>query len=395
MAKFYFTAVSNSAKKKLSGSIAAETEKDAREQLNKIGMAILSMGTEQPDDWQGAFEFSVADKADHEFTGEILSENPEAVFERLANEFELRKINWICRADASEEEKLQARQNSLKEIIAKKKLEEQQKTELEKRTISGSLKSLVNMGEEKKPSKWEENLKKFSNESEEDLSKKSAADVADPDKPDADKIKKVQLQDSQSKSEDSAAGEDSEKAAELKEDEPSWRDQLGKLKDKLLHFSPALANKFGEFYFHATEIIVPPEGKTRADGWRTMRKFLFPPRDQAEVAKAASEKVLHRKLVLERFWVAFEEIVDLLAAVFIAYFALGMTALYVEIPRISELAEQTLRGNFMVHFLVGTFIFIRVLILLRKKFTSWSFLRTSLLFLSGTVVIVFAGINLL
>lgn len=396
MTKFYFVAVSNSAKKKIAGAVLGETEKDARERLNKIGMAILSMSSEQPADWKNAFEFTVVDKADREITGELLSENIEEVFERLANEFDLRKINYICRSDASDEEKLRARENSVREIIAKKKKEEEQKTELEKRTFAGSLKSLVKMGEEKKPTKWEENLEKFSNVGEEDLTKKTAADVADPAKPDAEKIKKVNLS-TDHKNDESSSQKDNSKteSSESLEKELSWSDQLEKIKNKFAHFFPVFSEKFGKFYFYTTEIVVPPSGKTRADGWREMRKFLFPPKDPVEVAKAESKSVLKRKAIFEKFWTAFEEIVDLLAAVFMAYLALGILALYVEIPRISELAEATLRGDLTIHFLAGTFIFLRILILIREKFTSWSFIRTSFLFLMGGLVVAFTGINLL
>ncbi|MFH0776236.1 MAG: hypothetical protein V1936_01330 [Patescibacteria group bacterium] len=388
MVKFYYTAVSNSLKRKLEGSVLAESEKDARERLNKIGMAILSIAAQQPPDWENAFEFSVIDKIGREFSGELIALSPGAVLERLADEFDLRKINYICSSSASEEEKLRARENGVREIVARKQKEEEEKTELERRTLSGSLKSLVNMGEKKEASRWQENLKKFSSDDEEDLTKKTAADVATPDKPEAQKIHKVNLADV-SASQDPAANENPE------EKKVTFGDRVQKFKDRFVGFFPDFSEKFGKFYFLLTEIVVPPSGKTRADGWHGLRLFLFPPREASEIAKAKSEAVLHRRATFERIWVAIEEIVDLLAAVFLAYFGLGIVALHVAMPRISALAETTLRGNLMIPFLAGVFIFLRILIFLRAKFTSWSFLRTSLLFLTGGLIVVFAGMNLL
>ena len=166
---------------------------------------------------------------------------------------------------------------------------------------------------------------------------------------------------------------------------------MQKIKLKFSNFFPNFSKKFGEFYFYLTEIIVPPVNKTRLDGWHSMQKFFSPDL----TIEAENRRELQRKLIFERFWIALEEVIDLLAAVFIAYLLLGLTALHVDIPRISELAKVTLANNFTIHFFAGVFIFLRILILLRDKFTSWSFARTSLLFFTGSLLIILAGINLL
>ncbi len=406
MEKFYYIAVSNTAKKKLMGSVLSESERDAREKLNKIGMAILLIAKEKPAEWnnEDSFEFAVLDKVNKEFAGEIIAENQDEVFDRLANEFEFKKINYIYRTSASEEEKAKARESSVKEIIFKKQQEEEKKEDQEKRTLMGSLKHLATMkvgeGEENKENKIVENLKKFSNEGEEDLTKKTAADVAEPDKSDAQKIKKVDIAEESKKTysqrEDSP---DAEAKEDSSEEEPSKKvsvgEQVQNLKSKFVNFFPNFSKKFGNFYFLLTEIIVPPKDKTRNDALKEMKNFFFPSKDPAEIAKEKSKAVMKRKAVFERFWISLEEIVDVLAAVFIAYFAIGTLALYVEIPRISEIAENTLHGNFMIPFFAGVFVFLRLLILIREKFTSWSPLRTSLLFITGTMLIVFAAMNLL
>jgi hypothetical protein len=64
-------------------------------------------------------------------------------------------------------------------------------------------------------------------------------------------------------------------------------------------------------------------------------------------------------------------------------------------PRITELAEQTLRDNILIPFLTGAFIFVRTLMYLRDKFTRARPLRTLLLFALGGAIIFVTGVNLL
>lgn len=382
----------------------AENEKMAREKLNKVGMAILSITTEKPAAWEDirAFEFLVIQKNDEEFSGEILAENEDEVFDRLAGEFNFKRINYICRSDASEEEKMQARESGVKKIIHKQQKEKEEKEEMEKRTLSGGLKTLVKIGSKESDEDGEErlrleNLKKFSDEGEEDLTKKTAVDVADPAKPHTEEIKKgdfsLKKEDESSPQTEILEG----RGSRAEEKKSKFQEKIKAFKEKFKNFFPELTDKSRKFYFLLTEIVVPPKGKTRQDGWNETKLFLFPPKkiDLISIANKKNSAVMQRKAIFERFWIAFEEIVDVLAAVFLVYFAIGTLALYVYIPRVTDLAEQTLKGNAMIPFLVGVFIFVRLLILLREKFTSWSPLRTSLLFFSGGLVIVFAGMNLL
>jgi len=376
--KFYYSSVSNSAKKRIEGIILAENEKEAREKLNKVEMAILSIETEKSADWEKskAFEFLVIKKNDEEFSGEILAENEDEVFDRLATEFNFKKINYICKSDASEEEKMQARETGVKKIISKQQKEEEEKEEMENRTLSGGIRTLVKMGskendEEEKERLRLENLKKFSDKGE---------DVADPDNPNAEQVvSAVEIVDTK------------------EEKKLTIQGKIKKSQEKIQTAFKRFGEKSSKFYFLLTEIVVPPKGKTRQDGWSDVKIFLFPLK-KINLGSAADEKksvVMRHKAIFERFWIAFEEIIDVLAAVFLVYFAIGTLALYIYIPRITDLAAQTLKDNAMIPFLVGVFIFIRLLILLREKFTSWSPLRTSLLFFSGGLVVVFAGVNLL
>lgn len=394
MSKFYFTAVSNSAKKKLVGSFESETEREARDRINKFGMAILSIGNEPPLDCLKPFVFSVTETNGQEFVGELFEESAQEAFGRLENEFTFRKINYIFAAEISEEEKIYALQNSVSELREQKRKEEEHKVDLEKRTITGSIKSLVtlNFGDKKKSASETENAAKYSNDGEEDLTKKSEVDFPDQSQVSA-ALNPVGADVPPSGDEIYALLEGDENIV-LAED-IDVGEQLKKLQHGFGRFFPAFSKKFGQFYFHITEIVVPSEGKTRMDGLHDMFQFLFPPKQLDEKLRLERIKALKRQVRFNRFWVAFAEIVDLLAAVFLGYLVLGVTSFYVEIPRISELAELTLRNNFTIHFLVGAFIFLRILILLREKFTSWSFWRTTLLFLVGSFMIVFAGLNLL
>lgn len=378
MTKFYYSSVSNSAKKRVEGIILAENEKEAREKLNKIGMAILSIATEKSVGWEdaNAFEFLVIQKNDEEFSGEILAENEDEVFDRLAEEFNFKKINYISRSDASEEEKMQARESGVKKIILKQRKEEEEKEEMENRTLSGGIKTLVKMGSKKNDENEKErlrleNLKKFSDKGE---------DVTDSANSNVEQVIS------------------SVEVVDMKEEKkPTIQEKIKELQEKLKTTFKRFSEKSSKFYFLLTEIVVPPKGKTRQDGWSEMKIFISLSK-KIDLGSAADEEksvVMRHKAIFERFWIAFEEIVDVLAAVFLVYFAIGTLALYIYIPRITDLAEQTLKDNAMIPFLVGVFIFVRLLILLREKFTSWSPLRTSLLFFSGGLVIVFAGVNLL
>ncbi|MFA6458097.1 MAG: hypothetical protein WCV72_01755 [Patescibacteria group bacterium] len=394
MTKFYFTAVSNSAKKKLVASFEAENEKDARERINKVGMAILSLDVSRPIDCPKSFVFSVTEINGQEFAGEMFEESAEVVFERLEDEFSFKRVNYIFAADASEDEKAYALKNSARELAEKKIKEAERQIDLEKRTLTGSFKSLVtlNFGDKKKSTSAIENAAKYSNADEEDLTKKSEADFPDPNAMPSAVTQAAVSSDLPPSGDEIYAllqgGDPPKEDVDLSE---QWQ----KLKDGFSNFAPDFSKKFGKFYFHITEIIVPSEGKTRLDGWRDMWKFLFPPREQKDIGRIESIKVLKRRARFNRFWIGFSEIVDLLAAVFLGYLVFGTISFYVQIPRISVLAELTLRDNLTIHFLAGTFIFLRILIFLREKFTSWCFWHTALLFLVGSLVIVFAGLNLL
>ena len=104
---------------------------------------------------------------------------------------------------------------------------------------------------------------------------------------------------------------------------------------------------------------------------------------------------MHRKAVLQRFWIVAENVSDVLAAIFLSYLAVGFMALRFEMGVLTELAEKTLPGNLLIPFLAFVFIFFRILIFIRDKWTSWSAWRTSLLFVVGSVAVVFVGINFL
>jgi len=404
--KFYYTAVSNSEKKRITGGISAEDEKDARKVLNKIGMAILTIAKQKPSEWDDAhaYEFEVFDKAGKIIVGEFMAESDDEVFARLTEEFGFEKVSYIYSITASEEEKIKAKEKSVREILERKVKRDAEKKEEEMRTFSGSLKALATMDITKKKSgeeedeeemkhKLEENLHKFAAK-DEDLTKKTEADFAKT--PEQEKAKNM----SEALNKNIPGNEDDAEETVSKKGAAADSNKQGKgLEGKLKDFFGRLPRRAAEFYYYLTEMVVPSKGKTRKDGWEDMKKSFFPSllkkKDPVQIEKERSESVLKRKAIFERFWISMEEIIDVLAAAFIVYLTIGTLALYVEIPRVSELAEQTLRGNYTIPFFTGTLIFLRILFFIREKLTSWSPIRTFLLFLVGGVIIAFAGMNLL
>ncbi len=403
--KFYYSAISTLSRKKLVGSVSTKSEGEAREKLNKAGMAILSITTNQQDDWstKKIYEFEVLDKRSEKFSGEIVAKNRGEVYDRLEKEFKFKKINYICESTASEEEKIEAYENSVREIILKKQKEEEEEADEEMRTFSGSLKALAKMKitddkkeredlTEKKPTG---DSAKLANEDEEDFTKKTEADFVQSQKNEGGEVKAIEKVELDADRKNEEGREEIKK--EIKENAEGDESNLKKIqiwKNKFIRFFPSFSKNASKFYYYFTEIVVPPKGKTRNDGWIEMKKLLFPTRDPIKIAKIKNEVMMKWKAFFERLWISLEEVVDVLAAVFLAYFALGILALYIKIPRISELAESTLRENFTIPFFAGVFIFFRLLLLIREKFTSWSFLRTLLLFLVGGAAIGFVGINL-
>lgn len=399
MTAFYYVAVSNSAKRKVVGKVEAASEKEAREELNKMGLAILTLSSEQLTDWSAAdaFEFASMDATGKKIEGEIDAKSAEQAYDRLATELGL-DPKYICKASASEEEKAKARETSVKEILAKKAQAQKIKKDAEMRTISGGLKSLVRLAEgEHKDMAAEKNSQKFSNGGDGDLDKKTEADFMKPEQKESQDKPKVEA-DPKAKIKEGSAGSSHQTPVEASEEEQDAGSRFQNFRRELSTFFPGFRKKLGELYFHLTEIIVPPEGKTRKDALGKIWNLIFPPKPVKVMTTPSKEgffSPMHRKAVLQRFWIVAENVSDVLAAIFLSYLAVGFIALRFEMGVLTELAEKTLPGNLLIPFLAFVFIFFRVLIFIRDKWTSWSAWRTSLLFAAGSVAVVFVGINFL
>jgi len=424
-------AVSNTAQKKVVGSLLGDSEKTIRRELNRIGLALLTFSEKQPENWEDAFEFEAKNKNGEDITGEILAKNPESAFDQLST-LDLKRLIYVCRSDATEDEKIIAREESIPKIIEKKKKIAEDQQEAEKRTLVGGLKLIL--GTDKKKKLQEEIWKKYSTDKfekklipknippgEKPIEEKKEGEIKQKFlsivKPEIEKteieneIKTIQQKEVEEsppkiKFKDSAEEKitSPEKIKEdgyedENEDEDEERERMTeKIKIPFnIQLKKAIQDakqKFGKFYFLLTKIIIPLKDKTRKDGWKEMFEYLFIPK-KTEIMEDKNSLSYQLRTFFEFFWVSVEEIVDVLAAVFLAYFLIGLASLFIEIPRVTELAEQTLKGNYLIPFLTGGFIFVRILMFLRDKFTRARPIRTSLLFLSGGTILFVSAINLL
>ncbi len=119
MPQFQYTAVNNSGKK-LTGIIGATTEKDARKQLNTLGISVLEMSEKSMAKESASphttdlntFEFEAIDKRGRKVVGTIPAMNRSRAFFRLMEEYDF-EVNAIMPANASESEKAQAKSEDL------------------------------------------------------------------------------------------------------------------------------------------------------------------------------------------------------------------------------------------------------------------------------------------
>ncbi|QQR55224.1 hypothetical protein IPG41_01535 [Candidatus Peregrinibacteria bacterium] len=137
MAQFQYTAV-NASGKKLSGIIGANTEDDARKQLNTFGISLLSidqMGetpvatvTHEPGTSSELpkFEFEAYDKAGRKVLGTIPATSGYKAFKRLMEEYQF-EVSYVVPAGASEEDRLKAKQEGLAVLKAEYEAQQKQK----------------------------------------------------------------------------------------------------------------------------------------------------------------------------------------------------------------------------------------------------------------------------
>lgn len=368
METFYYTAVSSAAGRKVTGKIAAETEKNARKELNKIGLSILSISPEKPADWgsdesQKFFEFEAEDSLGKVINGTVEAVNEEESYDRLVSEFNF-KVRYVCPEGASESEKEEAKKNSVKNILKLKTEKEAKEKEEKVRTLKGGLETLVKIAE---GGHKEEKEKTF------DL-KEDQENFESKDQPNQEEYK---TEESEEEGENLESG-----------DEPKKND----LKTSIENFKQS----FEKIYYHLTEVIVPTKGKTRMEALKEIQAILFPKKQASEIdTKKQLDLVMRRKAIVQRLWLALENIIGALAFVFSVYIIVGGLALRFEFGYLSTLAEKTLANKMLIPFFAFTFIVLWILIWLREHFTSWSPVRTFLLFLVGGFCIFVVGANFL
>ncbi len=128
MAQFQYTAV-NASGKKLSGIIGANTEDDARKQLNTFGISLLAIDkigetpvatvTQEPGTTSELpkFEFEAFDKAGRKVLGTIPASNGYKAFKRLMDEYQF-EVAYVVPAGASEEDRVKAKQEGIAALKA-------------------------------------------------------------------------------------------------------------------------------------------------------------------------------------------------------------------------------------------------------------------------------------
>ncbi len=123
MAQFQYTAVNNTGKK-LSGLIAANSEEEARKQLNVFGISVLSMEKVAESQEQtpveselSRFEFEAYDKTGQKVVGTIPALSRQKAFSRLIEEYQF-QVAYVVPVGASDAEKEKAKTEDLSVLKA-------------------------------------------------------------------------------------------------------------------------------------------------------------------------------------------------------------------------------------------------------------------------------------
>ncbi|MBT4384890.1 hypothetical protein HOD30_04030 [Candidatus Peregrinibacteria bacterium] len=142
MPQFQYTAV-NSDAKKLNGVIGAESENDARKQLNTLGISVLSIKTIKDKAKVSVhsektvnlkkYEFEAYDKTGRKIVGTIPASSRYKAFKRLMEEYEF-EVSFVVHLNATEEEKAKAKTEDLS--ILQKEYEEKTEPSAEEEEAS-------------------------------------------------------------------------------------------------------------------------------------------------------------------------------------------------------------------------------------------------------------------
>lgn len=130
MAQFQYNAV-NQAGKRLSGLISAETEEEARKQLNELGISVLSiekLKDSSPESVTAApapskdlprFEFEAKDPHGRQIVGTIPAETRQKAYQRLLEEYNF-LVTLLVPEGATDVEKERAREEDLSQLLQQK-----------------------------------------------------------------------------------------------------------------------------------------------------------------------------------------------------------------------------------------------------------------------------------
>lgn len=396
---FYYTAVSTSGKKKVSGEVEGQSEKEARRKLNKMGLSVLTIGLQIPDaNLKGLsvknFEFEAKDKTGQRITGTVEALNREAAYERLTNEFNF-EVQSVYAANLSPVEKKLAIEEGVKTILAAKAQKADIEADAKRRTIKGGLESLV------------KTKKKEISPAEEELLHKRLAGVA---KIKAERQARLSTEDVSGSFDTYEREEEQQKSALQKALEEKFAERKGRRESRVLDWIKAKFEKAGEVlakvYYHITEVVIPPKLRTRKQAWRDLFRTIFKKKVKPVEVKTERlmkvpddikiklKQTLDRRLFFERVWMLFEVIAAVLAALFFTYFILGNLLIRYEMGTLTDFLQNTLSSP-LIPFLTFALILLRLLMWVREKLTSWSLWRTTVLFLGSFVVLTVLGVNLL
>jgi len=152
MSMFYYLAVSGSDNRRMNGQIDASNEMAARNELNRMGLSVLSISDKASAEIGTSdtviFEFEALDRTQKKVSGTIDALDLTAAYSRLQDEFTF-QVAYICRTDATNTEKEQARAQGMAEVekvIAKKAQAEEAANN---KNLKDSLSTLVKKAEQK------------------------------------------------------------------------------------------------------------------------------------------------------------------------------------------------------------------------------------------------------
>lgn len=345
--QLYYTAIT-STQKKITGTLFAENQKVAHDKLNDLGLAILTLGITKPEHWLDCpnsveFEFETKNNAGEVISGTIQAADQIAAFDKLTDDLKL-KVQAIYPTNLNAEQKSNVRATSVPEILQAKKEKAALLREREKRSLAGGFSALVKIARG------------------DALATNNSAQAAESLEPGVTDLANSQTEDL------------NQRSAETNE----------------------FKNKFDEFYFLLTEVIIPSSGKTRTESWQKMQAFFL------QKSSLLPKKICFKSFKISfwdsfctQFWLELTQLTFIFALVFGLYYLVAILALQFSPNFLTEIATKTTQESSLILFLFLTFVILKVLLIIREKVTGWSMLRTFLLFLLGGFGILVLGLNLL